>query len=328
MELNEIFKHIQKAVAGTPLILIGSGSSATYGLPTMGTLGKHLLAKLTPLHSRDTNWQSFQRNIRAGMGLEEALTDVVLSSDIIDDIRKETWKLVSQKDLEVFYKVLFGEIQLPLAEMIKHFYRTHPQCVNIITTNYDRVIEYACDSAQLPVCTGFDGQYKKHYFGKFGFKKIVNLVKVHGSLDFFKDPHEVSYSLPLQNTIPIGLTPEIITPGISKYQGVLKGTPRQLLNECDNLVNAAPSYLCIGYGFNDEQIQERIISNIRTGKPIVVVTMDVSDRAAHLLVNNATNYITVQKGEEDGTTDFCVNRIVSTVEGTYWTVDGFLKIIT
>ena len=103
MELNEIFKHIQKAVAGTPLILIGSGSSATYGLPTMGTLGKHLLAKLTPLHSRDTNWQSFQRNIRAGMGLEEALTDVVLSSDIIDDIRKGSISIVLCYAVSVCY---------------------------------------------------------------------------------------------------------------------------------------------------------------------------------------------------------------------------------
>lgn len=328
MELNDIFKCIQKAVEGIPLILIGSGSSAPYGLPTMGELGNHLLTELTPRYSTNANWQIFQENIHDGMGLEDALTDVVLSTDIIDDIRKETWELVSRKDIELFYKVLFGEVDLPLAAMIKHFYRTHPQCVNIITTNYDRVIEYACDSAQLPVHTGFDGQYEKHYFGKFGNKKIVNLVKVHGSLDFFKDPHDVSYSLPLRNSIPVGLSPEIITPGISKYQAVLKGTPRQLLNECDNLVNAAPSYLCIGYGFNDEQIQEGIISNIRTGKPIVVVTMDVSDKAAHLLVNNATTYITVQKGKEDGTTDFCINQEITNVEGTYWTVDGFLKIIT
>lgn len=106
MELNEIFKRIQKAVEEIPLILIGSGSSAAYGLPTMGTLGDHLLTKLTPLHSGDTNWQAFQKNIRAGIGLEEALTDVMLSSDIIDDIRKETWELVSQKDFELFYTVL------------------------------------------------------------------------------------------------------------------------------------------------------------------------------------------------------------------------------
>lgn len=328
METDHIFKYIQKAIEAPPLILIGSGSSAPYGLPTMGELGKHLIAKLSPVYTGNKAWATVQSNIQNGMGLEDALTDVVLSTDIIDDIRKETWELVSRKDLSLFYKVLFGEIELPLAELIRHFFRTHPQCVNIITTNYDRVVEYACDSVQLPLCTGFDGQYEKHYFGAFGSRKIVNLVKVHGSLDFFKDPHDVSYSLPLQESIPAGLIPEIITPGISKYQAVLKGTPRQLLNECDNLVNAAPAYLCIGYGFNDEQIQEGIISNIRNGKPIVVVTKEVSDKAGHLLVNNAENYITIQEGSEEGTTDFCINQEITNVEGTYWTVDGFLKIIS
>lgn len=328
MEVNDIFKSVQKAVEEIPLMLIGSGSSAPYGLPTMGQLGNHLLSNLTSKYYKDSSWMQFESNLSAGMGLEEALTGVVLSEEIIDDIRKKTWELVSSKDINLFYKVLFGEIQLPLAKLIKHFYQTYPQCVNIITTNYDRVIEYACDSVQIPLYTGFEGQYEKHYVGTFLSRKIVNLIKVHGSLDYFKDSHEVSYSLPLQNEIPVGLSPEIITPGISKYQAVLKGTPRHLLNECDKLVNGAHSYLCIGYGFNDEQIQEGIMSNIRMGKPIVVVTMDVSDKAAHLLVNNAKHYITIQKGELDGTTEFCIDKEILTVDGTYWTVEGFLDIIS
>lgn len=328
MDANEIFKCVQKAVEGVPLMLIGSGASAPYGLPTMGELGRHLLLTLGPHNSSNPDWQRFEKNIHDNMGLEEALTDVVLASDIIEDIRKATWELVSKKDIEVFYKVLFNEIQLPLAKLIKHFYQTHPQNVNIVTTNYDRLIEYACDSLRLPISTGFYGHYIKHYFGKFASQKIVNLVKVHGSLDFFKDPHDVSFSLPMQTSIPNGLKPEIITPGISKYQAVLKGTPRLLLNECDSLVNGASSYLCIGYGFNDEQIQEEIISNIRDGKPIVVVTMEVSDKAAHLLANNAAHFISVQKGKTDGTTEFCIDRNITVVDGTYWTIEGFLEIIS
>lgn len=328
MEATEIFKLVQKAVESVPLMLIGSGASAPYSLPTMGELGDHLLETLGAKNSADSHWQEFEKNIHAGMGLEEALTDVMLAPDIIEDIRKETWELVSGKDIELFYKVLFNEIQLPLARLIKHFYQTHPQNVNIITTNYDRVIEYACDSLQLPISTGFNGYHIKHYSGKFASKRIVNLVKVHGSLDFFKDPHDVSFSLPMQTSIPKGLKAEIITPGISKYQAVLKGTPRLLLNECDSLVNDASSYLCIGYGFNDEQIQEEIISNIRNGKPIVVVTKKISEKAAHLLANNAVHFISIQEGEVAGTTEFCVDRNITIVDGTYWSIEGFLEIIS
>lgn len=55
--------------------------------------------------------------------------------------------------------------------------------------------------------------------------------------------------------------------------------------------------------------------------------MKVADHAAHLLANNAKNYISIQKGEKDNTTDICINRDIVTLDGTYWTVDGLMEII-
>lgn len=327
MEPEEIFRLVQRSVADVPLLLIGSGSSAPFGLPSMDELGHHLIDTLSPTYRTNSSWDQFEENITNGQDLESALTNIVLSPEIIDDIRKETWNLVSSKDLQLYYKIVFQETKIPLARLLKKFYQTHPQCVNVITTNYDRVIEYACDTAQIPISTGFKGHYLKHYTGEFNFRNKVNLVKVHGSLDFFKDAHDATFSLPIQQKIPTGLKPEIITPGISKYQAVLKGTARQLLNESDALIRQALSFLCIGYGFNDEQIQENIITSIRSGKPIVVVTKTISDKAAHLLANNSLNYISIQCGVDHGTTEFCINREVTVVKGTYWTIDGLLQII-
>lgn len=327
MECGEIFKVIQHAVSDVPLLLIGSGSSAPFGLPGMTELGEYLISKLTPIYETNPSWKQFQKNIEDGQDLETALTDIVLPPEIIDDIRRETWELVSSRDIELYYSVIFKRKQISLAKLLKKFYQTHPQCVNIITTNYDRVIEYACDDVQIPVNNGFTGHYIKHYTGRFIRKNTINLVKVHGSLDFFKDAHDVSLSLPVQKSIPEGLSPEIITPGISKYRAVLKGTARQLLNECDALISQSSSYLCIGYGFNDEQIQENMISNIRGGKPIVVVTRTVSEKAANLLANNSSNYVSIQQGKEPNTSEFCINKKIVVVDGTYWTVDGLLQII-
>lgn len=73
----------------------------------------------------------------------------------------------------------------------------------------------------------------------------VNIVKVHGSLDTFKDVHGASLNIPLMNKIPDGLVPEIITPGSSKYRAVLKGTTRDLLNASDEMIKYAKSFLCI-----------------------------------------------------------------------------------
>ncbi len=327
MKQEEIFKKIQRSVADVPLMLVGSGASAAHDLPGMQLLGKYILAELSGKYSEYPSWIQFDENISSGLDLETALADIVFCPEIVDDIQRVTWELISKSDLDLFYRIVFNQEQIPLSRLIRKFYQPHPQCVNIITTNYDRVIEYACDVGQIPIYTGFEGHFIKHYTGSFANRNGVNLVKVHGSLDFFKDSHESALSLPIQRAIPTGLKADIITPGISKYQAVLRGTERQLLNKCDQLIQQARSYICIGYGFNDEQIQENIVSAIRTGKPIVNVTRAVSEKAAHLLANNATNYISIQRGQDPGTTEFCVNREITVLEGEYWTINGLLKII-
>lgn len=327
MEREAVFNCVQRLVIDVPLILIGSGSSAPYGLPSMYELGQGLLTALNTRYEENPSWALFRSNIQEGQDLETALEKIALPPELLDDIRKETWHIVSKKDIELYYRVLFGNEKISLARLIKKFYQAHPQCVNILTTNYDRVIEYACDSVQIPLNTGFSGVYSKYYTGEFSRKNAVNLVKVHGSLDVFKDAHDVAVSVPLQNCIPVGLKSEIVTPGISKFQAVLRGTSRQLLNESDRLIGQATSYLCIGYGFNDEQIQENIIASIRIGKPMVVVTKTISEHAAHLLANNATNFVSIQCGKEPNTTEFCINRDIIVLEGNFWSVNGFMQII-
>lgn len=96
----------------------------------------------------------FDENLSSGLDLEAALADIVFCPEIIDDIRRVTWEIISKSDLELFYRIIFNQEQIPLSRLIKFFYQPHPQCVNIITTNYDRVIEYACDAGRIPVYTG------------------------------------------------------------------------------------------------------------------------------------------------------------------------------
>lgn len=72
-------------------------------------------------------------------------------------------------------------------------------------------------------------------------------MKVHGSLDVFRDSLNAVVSVPLQSELPVGLTPEIITPGRSKYEAILKGIPRQVLSVADSKISQARGFLCIGY---------------------------------------------------------------------------------
>lgn len=251
MEREELFKFVQKHMKNVPLMLIGSGGSAPCGLPGMSELGAFLISRITPKYSGVSSWDDFCSNLEEGQDLETALSSIALSPELLDDIKIETWNLVSKRDLALFSQIVLGNIQLSLTSLLKKLYQTHPQCLNIITTNYDRVIEYACDLARLKVNTGFEGCYLKRYAGAFAAKTVVNLIKVHGSLDVFRDAHDSAFSVVMQQEIPIGLVPEIITPGLSKFQAILRGTSRQLLTESDRLINQAQSFLAIGYGFND-----------------------------------------------------------------------------
>lgn len=134
-------------------------------------------------------------------------------------------------------------------------------------------------------------------------------------------------SVSMLPTLPHGLVPEFITPGSSKYAAILHGTHRELLLAADERIKQAKSFLSIEYGFNDSQIQEGILTRIRSGVPLVSITKEVSDSAAHLLANNARNYITIQQGSEPNKTEVCINRSIEVLDGEFRTINGFMSII-
>jgi hypothetical protein len=46
------------------------------------------------------------------------------------------------------------------------------------------------------------------------------------------------------------------------------------------------------------------------------------------LDNSTKNYISIAEGPEEGTTELWVNRKKHIWDGTYWTVEGFMKIVS
>lgn len=329
MDKNTLFKMVQQYTGDKPLLLIGTGGTIPYGIPGMNKLAEHLISALGDKYNSDSGWDTFITRINTGLDLESALTDINLKDAIINDIIMQTWLLVSDADIDLLTKILSDKEMLPLSQLIYKMYTPTPQCVNIITTNYDRVIEYACDQVKLPTDVRFSGNYFKSFSNsEIKSRNIVNLIKVHGSLDMFKDKDNFVYSIPLQRTIPSGFIPEIITPGANKYRALLTSQCADMKHQADNLVEKAKSFLCIGYGFNDSQIQRNIIEGIKNGKPIVVVTKQLSDAAAGLIINSSSKYVIIQEDTDDSTkSDIFINKERFQIEGTYWTVEGLLNII-
>ena len=328
MEKEEIFQVIQEYTSNPPLILAGTGLTIPVGIPGMGDLAKYLREQLDDKYRANPSWISVSDKIASGIDLETALSEDKLNDDLLGDVKKCTWELVNTADIQYFQeKHLFGH-KAPFTKILSKFLRTTGRHLDIITTNYDRYIEYCCDQYGIEVDNGYRGIYSKSL--KMNFtknKNIVTLLKVHGSLDSFKDNlTNESVSIPIQESIPRGFTPEIITPGISKYEAILTNANRQLLHHADNVINRATNFLCIGYGFNDSQIQELMIKKIKAGCPVVVVTKELTDNALGIINSNSERHAVILDGE-NGKTRFIINKTNVTIDGTYWTIDGFNEII-
>ncbi|CAM4453968.1 SIR2 family protein [Paenibacillus typhae] len=328
MELNTVFKLVQKFTQDVPLILMGTGGTIPYGIPGMFQLSEHLITQLGPKYSFDNEWVEFQERLKKGQDLESALTGLNLLEEIMYDITRSTWELVAKYDLQLFHKVLKDEITLSIGKLLKAMCVPHPKQVNVITTNYDRVIEYACDQFNLSVNTLCAGRYMRMIDIELAKgKRKVNLLKVHGSLDWFEHSNGSIYSIPLQAIIPEQMHPKIIPPGSEKYRSIAQPPCRDVIHIADDYIAKADSFLCIGYGFNDEQIQTNIISAIRKGKPIVVVTKKLSDSALKMISMNATNYVIIQENDIAGYTDFLMKDVKHSEKGEFWKLEEFYNIL-
>lgn len=327
MKKEEMFNIIQEYTSNPPLILVGTGLTIPAGIPGMAELADYLQKNLNEKYKADAAWENVINKLNSGNDLETALSEDTLSISLINDMKRCTWELVNKADINCLKNTFVKGKQAPFSKTISKFIRPTGHHLDIITTNYDRYIEYCCDQCGIEVENGYQGMYIKSLEVKFKKRDSVSLLKVHGSLDSFKNNKtDNSISIPLMETVPDGFTPEIITPGIGKYQAILTNASRQLLYHADTVIKKASNFLCIGYGFNDSQIQELMIRKIRLGCPIVVVTKGLTDNALSIINNNSDKHAVILDGGE-GKTRFIINKTDITIDGTYWTIDGFNEII-
>lgn len=101
-KLNNIAIQAQKYIENIPVIVLGSGASVSYGLPTMGTLAKYLKENVNG--ETDSNWSAFTKLLDEGIDLETALQKIALNEEVTIGIIKETWNLINPIDIKVFLK--------------------------------------------------------------------------------------------------------------------------------------------------------------------------------------------------------------------------------
>ncbi len=333
--LDKISKQAQDYYKNTPVIILGSGASAAFGMSGMWQLAQHLMANVdvVDLHDNEqTSWYNFCEKLKADIDLETALYDVPLSPEITGRVVSETWNLLAPEDFTVFEGSLNNPSLFPLGKLLKHMFRSTAKELNIITPNYDRLAEYACEQENIHHYSGFSHGYRGYSAKKdyLSCSRQVNIWKVHGSLGWFTNSNGVITSLSNINEIPNDLTPLIVTPGIEKYRSTHKEPYKTIIHESDDVMDGATAYLCVGFGFNDEHIQTKLVNRCaNNGASVIIITYELTEATKEFIANESTDKYLAIEAVEDNKSKIYSSLLDEPVEveGEFWSLNGFINLI-
>ena len=331
MEWSACMSLLQGYLENSPLIVLGSGASMPYELPSMSGLAEKI--RKSDIVIADPNYSPFCAAVDS-LGLEGAIDTVSLLPETLKEIRKVVWETVNEKDFCYFDKYPTVPPKA-LMELIGKVLAPTPNKATIVTTNYDRLAEYAADGIGATIVTGFEGSLIKkleHPSSPLKIKRararerVVDIWKVHGSLDWFTAPDGTFVSFPFTRTIPDDFQPLIVPPGKEKYSSTHDEPYRTVIAEADNAFVQAGAYLCIGYGFNDEHIQPKLLAQISKGKPIVILARTMTPACKRHIVEAGISKYLVFEFLDSNHTKVYGNGWEETYEGQYWLLDNFMKI--
>lgn len=314
MDIDEIYKTVQSYLNEPPLVIWGSGATIGFGLPGMPQL-KEEIGKLLPTFDNTCT------DLEAELGKEKYEAD-------LPEIRKIIHDVISAADLKAKEQLLKNSDEFEGIRRLTRFcYDPHPKVMNVVSTNYDRILEYVWGYNGLHYTDGF-GQHELSEFdeGKFQGKDIINLMKVHGSLDWFDVDRDVRK---LHNVL--GYDPIMIPPGKNKYRATHNSPYRELMQKSDDAIKKASSFLVVGFGFNDEHITPLVSKKTKLGTPIVVVTKEVTPTTEKEL-EKAKRVIYIEAGADISKSHIRVieNGIVkcdNVEDGDYWRLNKFMDIL-
>jgi hypothetical protein len=329
-------KQAQEYYGKAPVIIMGSGASAAHGMSGMWALAKYLIAQTDVSGLSDPElevWEHFCQVLNSGVDLESALHQIATSEELTSRIVKATWSLINSEDIEIFQKSLQDSGMFSLSRLLEHMFRSSLTKINIITTNYDRLVEYSCDHMRIHHYTGFTHGFFRQLAAptEITSARRVNIWKVHGSLDWFQSPMGDTVALSNIQEIPKDYKPQIVTPGTQKYQKTHLEPFRSIINHADLAISEAGSYLCIGYGFNDEHIQPKLmVKCLRQKTPVTIITYALSESAKKLIIDgSAQNYLAIERGETDDQSIVysSLNKEPIRVDMNIWSLEGYLSLI-
>lgn len=276
-----------------------------------------------------------------GVNLESAINDSVVSDELLNRIRFVIWEEIQASDRRHLADAI-GAQPTPLEIALGKILGTAARRACIVTTNYDRLAEIAIDKIGATCVDGFYG----HVLREFNLdssstrattarrrEMVVDLWKVHGSIDWFRCSDGAVLSIPSCDEVPAGCEPLIVPPSKSKYAETSQDPYRGIISQADAAFGAAGSYLCVGYGFGDEHIHPYLEREAERGKPIVILARTLTDACRSWLKEARLGRFVALELDHTGSekthvmmSDGGSGPFDCVVDGSYWDIKELVKI--
>jgi hypothetical protein len=313
VDFDGLVQFVQSHFTDGLVLVIGSGLSAAEGIPGMPALAAHLSAHARKLTGTDSAlWAKIQLSLDAKEGLETALLKHAPSDTLEEWIAKHTCDLLMPKEREVIAEVFAGKRTLRLTNFLSRIMKPAPG-LPILTPNYDRLIETACEMAGFHVDSTAVGHYagafnheqsfmgsckgitKRGKFTVLDFYPRALVLKPHGSFDWYK-----TTGGPRRSSLDLDGERLIITPGLNKYKAGYNAPFDKHRDLANDHIKKSARLLIVGYGFNDDHLQTHLVQRIKDGTPTLILTRSVSD-SVKALAKSAHNCVCVsQSSTADG----------------------------
>ncbi len=288
-EIVEDIKQRNLSRNNMPKLIIGTGLSILYKIPGMKDLTEHLDKEIKKVTETDLKkmWVDRYINIKT-KGLEAGLVNLSQEENkLVDFIKTSTAEYILKSEEKLHDSIIKRDTGFSrLLAYLRGTVTIKNKVIDIMTPNYDRVIEIVCDKLGIGVINSFYGSL----YGKFdrnllkhptqtyncATKIWVRLYKPHGSInwvneneneyltnDYFELSQKIKYI-------------EIVTPGSSKYrESMINNTFRCMREEFNDLLNPSGNYslLFYGYGFNDDHFNTALMDSFE--KNVLIMARDV-----------------------------------------------------
>lgn len=338
MEMNDIKKYVQDFFQDGTVTIIGSGLSIAEGLPSMNNLADELkrsmASSLKKVEDKE-KWRQINEQFNKGIGLEQALHEVKPTKNLEQKIRLLTANYIRSKEEKALKRVIEDHDSFRLSDYLMKFHITRND-LTIITTNYDRLVEYSCELAGLRVDNLFVGKYfskyspsqsKYSFFGGVKKRNSKNVIEYDPKVKILKPHGCLSWYLVNNEPVSAPMIREdnclIITPGANKYrEGYNEPFDSQRV-EANDSIDSAERFIIIGYGFSDDHLETHLRKQIASGKPTLILTHTLSEKANEI-VNSFSN-VTAFTYDDSGTKIFNLIDETMIVKVNLWDIREMVK---